>query len=195
MWNRPAVIIAGGPSFSLKDTRLIGMARAQNRIFVVTVNDAVYPCWYADVAYACDRRWWDHHAGLKYFHGLKLSLERTDFQDVTTLENTGPEGYDPDPWKIRSGGNGGYQAIQVAAHLGAPKVILVGYDMQGGHWFGEHPSEIRSTLAPQTRANMIRGFAVLGDALAKRGVKIFNATPGSAITAFPRVSLEEVLRG
>src|SRR5690606_9521612 len=73
--GRPTVIVAGGPSLDLAQVRAVAMARAGDRIRVVAVNDAVYPCWFADIAYACDRKWWRYHNGLPGFPGRKLSLE------------------------------------------------------------------------------------------------------------------------
>jgi hypothetical protein len=40
------------------------------------------------------------------------------------------------------------QAINLAVHLGAARIILLGYDLSparmGGHWFGDHPEPIPS---------------------------------------------------
>lgn len=167
------------------------MARAAGRCRVIAVSDAVYPCWFADVAYSCDRRWWQHHLGLPSFGGLRISLEETPYRDVLTMKNTGTEGFDPDPGSLRSAGNSGYQALHLAAHFGIASAILVGFDLHGQRWFGEHPTKIR--MVNQKFETRVAEFEVLGRALKERGISVKNASYGSMLKCFERQSLETFL--
>lgn len=190
----PAVIIAGGESFTSAQARLIGMARALDAVRVIAINDAIYPCWFADIAYACDARWWRHHNGLPGFPGRKMRLrhriEDDDITGVEAIETSGTTGFDPDPNFLRTGGNSGFQAVHLAAHLHASTVLLVGYDMQGRHWFGDHPAGIRSTT-PRFNTR-IEQFIELADALPKR-MSVINVTPNSLLSGFRRGDLRKEL--
>lgn len=96
--------------------------------------------------------------------------------------------------EIRSPGHvGGYDsgtsAIHLAYLMGAREIVLLGMDMQGGH-FCEHPLQypphehFRRHMAPLSKLNE--------DAKAK-GVRIVNCSPTSAVTAFERQPLEAFL--
>lgn len=191
----PAVIVAGGESVSVAQIRAIGIARAAGKIRLITVNDAAYLCWYADIAYAADALWWVHHQELPGFRGLKVSIAQAVHpplpKSIDFLRNTGCEGFDPDPDALRRGENGGYQATHLAAHLGANPIYLVGFDMHGNHWFGDHPKRLQKSHPRY--GERIRMFHDLGTELERRGFSIRNATPGSALQKFPKVDLQQEL--
>jgi len=94
---------------------------------------------------------------------------------------------------VHSGGNSGYQAANLALHAGARRIILVGYDMRRGpgnlaHWHGDHPPHMNNA-PPDALARFAAAFDSVPETL-PAGVEIINATPGSAVTAFPFASLE-----
>lgn len=170
------------------------MASAASKIKVIAINDAAYPCWFADIAYCCDKRFWKHHNGFPGFRGIRVSCDDSGFPGIRFLKNTGTQGFDPTPGHVRTGGNSGYQAIHLAIQLGVSKIILVGYDMRGApqeHWFGKHPDPI--ACMAMTQANRIRCFAELKPVLDQHGVTILNSSPGSALTFFRHVALEQAL--
>jgi hypothetical protein len=114
---------------------------------------------------------------------------------VTVLRNTGPDGLETDPTGLRAGKNGGYQAINLAVHLGATRILLLGYDMSlsadgRSHWFGEHPPTVRD-YSPY--AEMRDLFETLRQPLALAGVEVWNCSRRTALTAFPVVELEHAL--
>lgn len=96
--------------------------------------------------------------------------------------------------QIYTGGNSGYQVINLAYLLGAGKIILLGYDMQmtGGksHWHGDHPRNLNRSLA---LANWVKNFKVLARDLSEAGVEVINATRETALDCFKRAKLEECL--
>lgn len=166
------------------------MARALDLVRVMAVSDAIYPCWFADVCYSCDARWWRHHQGLPGFPGIRIGLEDVkQHAGVGILRNSGTQGFDPDPGALRSGGNSGYQALHLAAHFGISKAILVGYDLKGDRWFGNHPSKIASVDQALRFPDRIAEFADLGRELAKIGIVVKRASMNSALTTFPLCDL------
>lgn len=202
LWPGATVaLVAGGPSLSLKQIRRIAMARAQGRCRAIAVNDAVYPAWWADLCYACDWRWWAKHRGLPGFGGIRVAIDERPKEPpegcgaVRTVCNTGLAGLEESPEGVRNGRQGGYQAINVAYHLGATRLVLVGYDMKPGaegetHWFGRHEDW---AVSPESMKKWVEHFDELADALRARGVEAVNCTPGSAIDVFRRTDLDSVL--
>lgn len=182
--DRPVVVIvATGPSLTLPQVRLISQAHMRGRCKVIAVNDAVFPCWFADMAFAGDARWWIERQILPGFPGLKVTLD-DDGNDIPpecfTVKRAGALGYSPEPGQIMTHGNSGAMAVQIAAHLSAQPIILAGFDMRNGpHWFGEYePTSLRRNPNKDEWANL---FMDLIKALPGR---IYNATPGSALADY-----------
>jgi len=201
--DKAVVIIGGGPSFTLKQNRMIARARFEpaSKFRVIAVNDAFYAASWADLLHACDATWWRAHIhAAQWFPGIKTTLDETVPEPWVTgyLENSGSDGFDPDPSKCRTGANSVYQAMCIAIHAGASKIILVGVDMKEGpkgekHWFGDHDGSAGVARVGYASV-MIPKFATLVPTLTLRGVSVVNATPGSALTTFPIVDLESALR-
>lgn len=188
------VVVAGGPSVSLRQVRTIGMARANDRCRVIAVSDAAFPCWFADLCFSSDAKWWDHHRGLPAFPGAKVSRNALGRYDVQHLRETGAEGYDPEPGAIRHGSNSGHQAVHLAAQLGAREIVIVGFDFSDDgareHWFGKHPG--RMDMHSNT-SEWRRKFRILTDELNRLGVVVVNASLASTIKWLPVHSVETVL--
>jgi len=124
--------------------------------------------------------------------GIKIA-QGNENGGMKYLAATGKAGLESRQSAIRTGRNGGYQAINLAVHLGAKRIILLGFDMKPDkkgrdHWFGEHPNKV-----PLNYDLMVRLFDTLVEPLAARGVEVINCTPGSAIKAFPKVGLRKAL--
>lgn len=192
------VIAGGGPSFCLKDVRTIVRARQApgSNVRVIAVNDAAYVVWSADMMLACDWSWWNEHIHFVHrFPGIKLTLAEDVPEPWVTgyLKNTGSDGFDEDPTCCRTGANGVYQAMHIALHAGAKKIVLIGVDMRDingeAHWFGDHRDKRRAVYAEQ----MTPKFNGLLPAIERRGVRVVNATPESALTIFPYENLESTL--
>jgi len=188
MWEGKTVaIMASGPSMSqaaADDVREAGIPS-------IAVNNTFELAPWADMLYAADSGWWDVHAqtALK-FPGLKVTChECTVYKVVLWLRQSGCEGFDPDPKMIRTGGNSGYQAIHVAIQAGAKRILLLGYDMGGSHWFGKHKPPLRNT-DPNTYTVWISRFS----GLIGHGAEIVNCSKDSAITCFPKIPLKEALQ-
>lgn len=194
VWEGQTVaIVGGGPSLSLKQIHYLARARGRGACRVIAVNDAIFPCYFADWLHAGDSQWWWWHIQeVHTFKGTKTTLA----DDIPApwvdgyLKNTGHEGFDPNPNNCRTGQNSLYQAMHIAMHAGAKKIVLLGADMKKAengesHWFGEHPDKIVANHAKQ----MVPRFDSLKPFLAAKGISVLNASPGTALESFPLCEL------
>ena len=187
LWPGGTVVcLATGPSLTKTDIEYV-RGKVQG---VIAINDAYKWALWADVLYGCDAKWWRWQKGARAFAGLKYTLQKeaTQFPGVQLLRQTGPDGLELDPTGVRTGRNSGYQAINLAVHLGAARIVLLGYDMHGDHCFGRHPDGSRPPFGlcrPK--------FKTLVAPLKAAGVSIVNCTRVTALDAFPRMTLEQAL--
>ena len=198
LWPDSTVaVIATGPSLTLED---VTFCRSRARVLVIK-NAVQYAPW-ADACYACDARWWNHVEGLPQFEGRKFGMEDSRpaimqagrdsrWPDVELLKNTGETGLELEPTGLRTGKNSGYQAINLAVHLGASRIVLLGYDMQHGpnaehHFFGRHPWK---TTPAVDRFRPF--FDHLVQPIGKLGISVVNSTRRTALTCWPLVDLEK----
>jgi hypothetical protein len=161
---------------------------------VIAVSDAIDLAPWADVLYSCDGGWWGWpkgQAALKTFQGLKYALKddakKWAAYGVQRLRHTGRTGLELSPDGLKDGANSGYQAINLAVHLGAARIVLLGYDMQGTHFFGQHPDGSKPTFSV-----CLPLFQTLVKPLAAAGIEVINCSRKTAITCFRRESLEAV---
>lgn len=85
---------------------------------------------------------------------------------------------------LPGGGNSGYQAVNLAFLLGAGTVLLLGFDMQGDHYFGKHPDGL---VQNSPFDGFMRSFETV------REKEIINCSRRTAMTCLRRASLESVL--
>lgn len=189
--------LATGPSLTAEDVNY-----CRGRARVIAINDAHRLAPWADVLYSSDRRWWPHYKGVPGFTGMKYGIgsglkKRNPFRDlpeIRVLDNTGYTGLELNPGGLRNGKNSGYAAVNLAVHLGATRILLLGYNMsaeRGSHFFGDHPPGLTqpSGLYPGFRRN----FESLVEPLKALGVEVFNCTEHSSLSAFPMRALHDVL--
>lgn len=190
LWpNSTIVCLGSGPSLTQAD---VDVCRGHH---VIAVNDAYRLAPWADVLYAADARWWRRMGGLSSFPGRRYSImpdhhqvAQHEFSGIEILRNTGVHGLEMDATALRTGGNSGYQAINLAVHFGATRILLLGYDMHGDHFFGSHPDKTRPPFKL-----CLESFPTLVEPLADIGVTVINCTPGSALTCFPMAPLGAML--
>lgn len=198
-WPGETVVVAApGPSLSRE---VCDRCRAYRAI---AVQDAWRLMPWADVLYGCDSKWWRHHNGAPDFAGERWASHGTTSNDNAELAGAyglhlvaGRSGatFSTDPRILHYGFSSGFQAVNLAILFGATRIVLIGFDMRivdgRAHYFGDHPP-------PLLRRTNYGAFAARFVEAAKRlppGVEIVNATPGSALTCFPMVPLDEVLAG
>lgn len=191
--------LATGPSLTQKDCDRVRAAGCR----VVAINDAWRLAPWADVLYSSDRRWWSHYEGVPKFQGLKFGVgsgvrKNNGFHrypDIHVLRNAGYHGLELSPDGLRTGRNSGHAALNLAVHLGATRILLLGYNLsyQNGkaHFFGSHPPGLpqSASLYPGFR----RTFATMVEPLNELGIAVYNCTENSSLTCFKRASLKDVL--
>jgi len=194
LWPESTVVcLAGGPSLTAED-----VDACRGRAHVVAVNDAYRLAPWADVLYGSDAAWWRVHQGVPNFQGLKYSIWVSGQRwpaGVHVLRNAGSDGLEADPHALRSGRNSGYAAINLAVHLGARRIVLLGYDLQLGpdgktHWFGDHPSSLTRS---SPYAHFLAKFQTLPAPLQALGIEVVNCSRRTALKVFPMRPLREVL--
>jgi hypothetical protein len=163
----------------------------------IAINTTFKLAPWADMLYAADVEWWghlDHHKQAMAFAGLKVSCQPV--YGVNVLRNTGVLGFDPDPGAVRTGGNSGYQAIHIAMHTKASRILLCGFNMRSydgnDHWHPEHPKGLRTTT-PELYNRWCERFEVLAQEAKLRNIDVVNVTPDSALTVFRKSTLEAEL--
>lgn len=113
---------------------------------------------------------------------------------INKIEGVNRPGLSRNPAVIHTGGNSGYQVIGLAYHLGAARIVLLGYDMQKvqgkSHWHGDHPKNLKQSSPYQA---WVGRFEALALDLKAEGVEVINCTPGSALRFFPMAELKDVL--
>lgn len=88
-----------------------------------------------------------------------------------------------------SGYDTGTSAINLAYHFGARTIVLLGYDMTGGH-FCPHP---RARITQQVFDQHMVPLKRLNQNAKAKGVRIVNCSPISVVTAFEKQHLEAFL--
>lgn len=205
-WFAPAlwpgdtfVVLGGGPSITPEQ-----VVACRGRARVIAVNDQLRLAPWANVHYFCDDKWWKwHHQQSWYraYQGLRVTLENLHLapQDNTlnSIQNVGTTGLCEVHTGVMTGRNSGYQAINLAAHLGARKILLLGFDMRAvmeqrkpkTHWFGDHPGG----TSPGVYQTMLDCFPSIVEPLQQRGIEVVNCTPDSALKLFRRSTIESEL--
>ena len=181
------VCVASGHSLKKED---IDYCKGKAKICVV--NDCYKLAPYADLLYAADTDWWELHEGVKGFKGEKwtVSHEASKKYGINRIDYKPKEKWSNNPDYIATGGNSGFQVINLADLQGADTIILLGYDMgftDKKHWFGEHPAKINRGSDYKDWINKFEQ--------AKPYIKarIINCTPNSNLKCFEMANLRDVL--
>lgn len=120
-------------------------------------------------------------------------------------KRAGAKGYEPGfppvgSREVQSGRSTGHSAISLAIAMGASTVVLIGYDMRvvrgREHCHSDYGREDyiggRRDLTMYEK-EFLPGFWGWNEAALGSGVRVLNATPGSAITEFPFADLDDLL--
>lgn len=192
--GRTVAVMASGPSMSQ------AVADRVRHLPRIAINTTYRLAPDADVIYGSDGKWWRWNTQALLGPGLKVSCEPLpncpqNLPDgVLTLRTNGQSGYERNPAYVRTLNNSGGVGIQIAVHGGAARVLLLGFDMRGGHWHGDHPRGEFGNPGPGDYGRWCGLIERFAREVAPTGVSIINCTPGSALTCFPREDLDTVLR-
>jgi Glycosyl transferase family 2/Glycosyl transferases group 1 len=91
-----------------------------------------------------------------------------------------------DPECLHYSSNSPYVAVNLARHLGARRIGLIGIDFDDDHFFGRTGRHPLAAQLPQIE----REYAALAEACRAEGVELVNLSPTSRLESLPRASLE-----
>lgn len=199
LWAGEVVaILGGGPS--LRDVDLSCLKN--QRVIAVNSSLRLWPA--AQFLMFYDRRWYSwNKRDVDAFAGQVVTgspASRRDSQRADRkmhyLERVIIEGGLAEKPTEVTGLDSGMQAINLAFHLGARRIVICGFDMRfapdgRSHWHPGHPipaaeGNYQHRFTPQYRP--------VFDWLAARGVELVHGTPGSALDFIPYVPLAEAVR-
>lgn len=187
-----AVIVASGDS-----TKKSKVEQTQDRIHVLAVKKNIELLPWAEVCYGCDEAWWKMNDGLPKYRGLKMAHGPTLFARYPEMKRVTIKDQDKmlteEPMTVGSGGNSGFQALNLAVQFGATSIALVGFDMKGEHWYGRNKPPMNNP-AESNFKRWLRGFEAAVPGLKKLGVEVVNCSLESRITCFPKMTLTDTLR-
>lgn len=204
-WDGESVaIVASGPSLKTENVNLL-----RGRMKVIAVKQSFDRCPFADVVYGCDGPWWKHRRGLPEFNGLKIAWDAkacAQFDSLRKIEIRENGRKNPIKYAdelimapigtIGSGGNSGFQALNLALQFGARRILLLGFDMHdrgGVHWYGRNNWPRGNNPDETNFSRWRRAFQVAAGQLAGLGAQVINANPLSALKCFPYRSIEQAL--
>lgn len=145
---------------------------------------------------------------LAKFPGIKVSCSSNAKQDswikYVARDSTHVKGISPNPSLVSWNGNTGAVAINLAAHAGAKRIILLGFDMnldsssKFQHWHnlynkGPVQDDRRARKLPFDRH--MRSFPAIAEDARKMHIEILNASPSSSIDCFPKVTVKQLIYG
>ena len=203
--GKACAIVASGRSAKTARLDLI-----RGRMPVIAIKEcAVDLCPWADVAYGCDGPWWKHRRGLPGFKGLKIawapavSAAYPDVQTIKVKELPKPlRGEDrsyvdriltEEPGMIGSGRNSAFQALNLAVQFGANRVMLVGLDLHGKHYYGRNEWPKAGNPDELQFERCIRAFNDNAPLLKSLGVDVVNVSDRSALKCFRQSSIEQTI--
>ena len=181
-------ILGGGPS--LKE---VDIASLRGRGRVIAINCAYLLAPWADMVYFADRDFYKWNRDrLDAYEGDLIVSRHTHpgaRHDIKVMKSTKLVPLSRDPAKV-GGHDSGSNALNIAFLLGCDPIVLLGFDMRPGNWHDLHEKAQKNDFATK----FMPYFHRMAPELERDGVTVLNATPGSALTCFPMVSLDDVLR-
>lgn len=205
LWSGPywpdstVAILASGPSMCRADAELVREWRAADPTArrVIAINTTYQLAPWADVVFACDGAWWK-------LYGERVRSECTGqlwTQDramigeerIRYIESRNSPGLSRKPGLVHQGQNSGYMAVGFAHQTGAARMLLLGFDMEGGHWHGNHPSPLPNPR-PAIQKDWRASFVALARDLTAARIEVLNCSRRTALEEFARVALEEALQ-
>ena len=164
-------IIATGQSLTPEQVEAV------KHIPCIAVSDVYRLAPWSVAMVSQDKAWWRQHPEALDFAGRKFSGS-----GVEGTEKVEREGL------ITSGTNSGLLACHVAVTIfQASRLILLGFDLHGTHFFGPHPEPLRNTQ-PHRFDQMRKQFANW-----RPKAEVVNCSPGSSLTCFPAMTLQQAL--
>lgn len=174
---------------------------------IIGINVAYRLGDWVDIMFCGDKSFILKNAkSLKEFKGIKVSCHsivdkpHQYWMKYTPKDNRKASGISENPYKVSWNLNSGAAAISLAYHLGAKRIILLGFDMnltdKQQHFHDEYRrgkvlTDKRKRGLPFERH--LKGFPVIKKDADRLGIEIINTSLNSTITCFKKVPLKELL--
>lgn len=198
---RTVVCIASGPSLTQDD---VDYCLGKSVVYAVKECHLLAP--WADVLYAADGDWWDDlyktKGGAPHFKGQRWTVDEVAAKryGLSLIPYKSASKWSDDPSFIATGGNSGFQIVNLAVLQQKPdRVILIGYDMgntpnqqkfdisKSKHWW---TGKVQRPMRHSEYGEFIRRFA---EAAPLIPVPVINCTRGGNLNCFPRQDLRQAL--
>lgn len=193
---KTVVVLASGPSLTAEQ---IDAAR-RSGFFTIVVNRTYQKFLDANVVYAGDFMFYK-----VYMADIRATFKGKCWTQDSSVAARWPHvvqrmrGGNRDGLGLKiihTGGNSGYQAINLAFLWGYERIIMLGFDLRFGPNGERHHHE--DHLAPCVQAMTLHEWIHRFEKLArdfreKTSCEVINCTPGSALTCFPTRDWREVL--
>jgi len=187
--DQTAYIIGGGPSLLTQDLTLLD----GNNVIVINSSYQAFPA--AQFLVFADVRWWlDHRQALKSFKGKIISTHSaaSGLANLFHMQRKAMPGLAEDPGQLMVSKTTLTGAINLAVHLGVNKIVLLGIDQRNApdgrtHHHAPHQWKQMANCFKRQQLDLPR----IADDLRVRNIECVNASPGSALTLWPLVNLED----
>ena len=187
--NKTVFIVGGGSSLTGFDfNKLKGKS-------IIVINKGFMTIPFAQVLYFSDYRFYIWYKDvITSFKGLIYTIANKVLDEkITILKNTGKKGFDPINGCVRHGGNSGYAAINLAYHLGAKEIVLMGYDMGSINGSTHFHDGYKSKQNDSVYNRFKEPYSALKNEIAKAGITIYNVSLKSQLDVFPKRNIEYFL--
>ena len=142
-----------------------------------------------------------HQQRLALFPGMKVSchagVEKYKWVRYVGKDPNKTKGISNNLNMVSWNGNSGAAAISVAAHAGAKRIMLLGFDMSldnnRQHWHDIYHRGNKPDLKKMPFNRHLRGFSDIAKDARRLGIEIVNVSPNSAINEFRKVSLKDFM--
>lgn len=142
------------------------------------VGNAFQLAPWAEFIAATDSAWWRKHPEAKALSGRKYAMHAVPGVEHVRIPTMGVC-------------NSGVIALQCSKLLGASKILLLGFDMHGSHFFGPYTNGLSNTTV-QKRKVHLQQYAQWARLNPK--IEVVNLTQGSALKCFPMARMDEYCR-
>jgi hypothetical protein len=193
--GQTAFIIAGGTSILEQD---VGSLAGQR---VIAVNSSYQVAPFADICFFADNRWWEAHRKrepIVNWSGRLVTCSRAAEGDhlLRLRRDAPPPGFAVDNRAVASQWTSTQGAMNLAAHLGVKRIVLLGADMYRredgvSHHHEAHPWPNKP--GNETWDIQMRYLQMIVEPLHERGIEVFNTSMKSRLPWWPKCKLEGAL--
>jgi hypothetical protein len=137
------------------------------------------------------------------FKGLRVAWGRTEYPAIKLIQikkdQPGKPGREwvhtivTEPGVIGSGDNSAFQALNLAIQFGSRRVMFVGLDLRGDHYYGRNNWYRAGNPDESTFERCRKNFTDNVPVLKSLGVDVVNASPWSSLNCFRRCTIEQTL--